>query len=591
MIISNYKKTLLGLSLVCIQIPGVLGAGESDWTYAAETHEQHAEKMDWWNDARFGMFVHWGVYSVTGGKYKGEMPTNSAEWMMNKARIPIADYKVENVDKFNPKNFDAKYFVQLAKEAGMKYIVITAKHHDGFSMFHSKSSTYNVVDESPFGRDVMKELAVACQEEGIRFGFYYSQCQDWHHPGGMGNDWDDSIERVTFDEYVREKAVPEARQLLTEYGPISIFWWDTPREMSEEAFASLHSVTDLQPGIITNDRLGEDHRGDHKTFERRIPNRAPEGADWEVCMPISASWGYKSSDTSFKSSERLIRNLIDIASKGGNYLLNVSPTGDGDLLPQAIERLKRIGQWMKVNSESIYETTASPFGKLDWGRCTKKEFARGSNLYLHIFDWPADGKLHLPGLKNKVEQAYMMADWSGVSTERSEGGVTITLPATAPDDIASVVVLKVGGPLEVEVQLPKPNEDGVLALGLDTVYIHNNEGSQNARIRDGKTGIDAITRWTDENAWIEWSFQTGETGTYEVWGEYSLDESKSNLNIGLGGQQHPVELQSTGGAQNFKKRKFGSVTIDAAGDYRLSIRPEAGAWSSINLRGLELKKR
>ena len=308
-----------------------------------ETPEQRAARMEWWNSARFGMFVHWGVYSVTGGEFRGHMPTNSAEWMMNKARIPIADYKTENVDKFNPTKFDAQAFVKLAKDAGMKYLVITAKHHDGFSMFHSKCSPYNVVDATPFKRDIMKELAEACQDQGIRFGFYYSQCQDWHHPGGMGNTWDKTIQRVSFDQYVREKAVPEARQLLTEYGPIAIFWWDTPRAMSKEAFESLHSVTALQPGIITNDRLGEDHPGDYKTFERNIPEQAPAAGDWEVCMPISGSWGYKKSDTDFKSPTTLIRNLADIASKGGNYLLNVSPTGEGTLLPEAVERLR--GHW------------------------------------------------------------------------------------------------------------------------------------------------------------------------------------------------------------------------------------------------------
>ena len=183
----------------------------------------------------------------------------------------------------------------------------------------------------------------------------------------MGNNWDKTIQRVSFDEYVREKAVPEVRQLLTEYGPIAIFWWDTPRDMSKEAFDSLHSVTALQPGIITNDRLGEDYPGDHKTFERKIPAQAPAGQDWEVCMPISGSWGYKKSDTNFKSTTTLIRNLVDIASKGGNYLLNVSPTGEGTLLPEATERLKAIGRWMKVNSESIYDTTASPFGQAGLG--------------------------------------------------------------------------------------------------------------------------------------------------------------------------------------------------------------------------------
>ncbi|TWU35353.1 Alpha-L-fucosidase [Novipirellula aureliae] len=561
------------------------------WTFIKETPEEHAAKMEWWNTARFGMFVHWGVYSVTGGEYRGKMPTNSAEWMMNKARIPIADYRTENVDKFNPTEFDADAFVGLAKEAGMKYLVITAKHHDGFSMFGSKASPYNVVDATPFKRDIMRELAEACKAQGIRFGFYYSQCQDWHHPGGIGNNWDKTIQRVSFDEYVREKAAPEIRQLLTEYGPISIFWWDTPRDMSKEAFDSLHSGTDLQPGIITNDRLGEEYAGDHKTFERKIPSEAPVGVDWEVCMPISGSWGYKKSDRDFKSSETLIRNLADIASKGGNYLLNVSPTGAGTLLPEATERLKTIGKWMKVNGESIYGTTASPFEELEWGRCTKKEFARGTTLYLHVFDWPKDGKLFLPGLQNKVEQAYLMADWQALNTQSSDLGVEVSLPEQAPDEINSVVVVNVSGALEIKPVLPTPNEDGTLTLSADMAYIHNNEGGEQASVREGRRReASSIGNWSDENAWVEWSFRIDSPGRYEVSAEFSLQDEKSRFRLGQPGQLQTVEVTSTGTARDFTTKSLATLNIDEAGDCILQIKPEKGSWSPIGLRKLVLTK-
>ena len=580
------KKAVI-LSLVSLVL--VTGLQAEEWTYIKETPQQHAKKMEWWNTARFGMFVHWGVYSVTGGEFRGMMPTNSAEWMMNKARIPIADYKVENVDKFNPTQFDAKMFVKLAKDTGMKYIVITAKHHDGFSMFHSKASPYNVVDATPFKRDIMMELAKACQEEGIRFGFYYSQCQDWHHPGGMGNNWDKTIERVSFDEYVREKAAPEIRQLLTEYGPIAIFWWDTPRDMSKEAFDSLHSSTDMQPGIITNDRLGKDYPGDHKTFERKIPGQAPVGVDWEVCMPISGSWGYKKTDTDFKSKETLIRNLCDIVSKGGNYLLNVSPTGDGTLLPQATERLKAIGEWMKVNSESIYGTTASPFGRLEWGRCTKKKFARGTTLYLHVFDWPEDGKLHVPGLQSKVVNAYLMADWKSLETQQDDSGVVVSLPAKAPDDIVSVVAVKVSGALEVSSAAPM-SKDGSLLLSAESAYIHNNEGSRDAGIRE-HDGIPHIGYWLDNQAWVEWSVKIDKPGTYEIWGELSIETEKSRFLLGLPGQQKSVEVLSTGSYGNYVNKSLCEISFDKAGTYALRVTPERGGWQPINLRQLELKQK
>ena len=499
------------------------------------------------------------------------------------------DYKTENVDKFNPTKFDAQAFVGLAEEAGMKYLVITAKHHDGFSMFHSKASPYNVVDATPFRRDIMQELAQACQEQGIRFGFYYSQCQDWHHPGGMGNNWDKTVERVSFDQYVREKAAPEIKQLLTEYGPISIFWWDTPRDMSKEAFDSLHSSTDLQPGVITNDRLGKDYPGDHKTFERRIPRQAPVGVDWEVCMPISGSWGYKKSDTDFKSTSTLIRNLADIASKGGNYLLNVSPTGEGALLPQAVERLKAIGQWMKVNSESIYDTTASPFGGLAWGRCTKKSLADGTILYLHVFDWPEDGELLVPGLKNHVEQAYLLADQTPLEARGQDEGVIVSLPALAPDPINSVVVLKVGGTPEIESQLSTPSDDGSLVLSADAAYIHNNEGSRQARVQQREGTANNIGYWTDANVWVEWSFKVDQPGQYEILAELAVEQEKSRFRIELAGQQKSVEVSSTGGYGNYVNLSLGRLSIDKAGKCSLRIRPEKGNWQPINLRQLKLK--
>ncbi len=279
------------------------------------------ERMKWWKEARFGMFIHWGIYSVPAGFYKGQAQTNSAEWIMNKGKIPLFEYE-KFADLFNPTLFDPKTFVGLAKEAGMKYMVITSKHHDGFSMFDSKCNPFNVVDATPFGRDVLKELANECAKQGIKFGFYYSQAQDWSHPGGMGNNWDKKMQRVSTDAYVLEKALPEVNQLLTDYGDIAIFWWDTPRAMRKEVIDSLYHVTkDLQPGIITNDRLGENYPGDHKTFERNMPKQKPSDKYWELCQPISGSWGYRSDDQNFQSLENLIRNLASASSMGGNYLL------------------------------------------------------------------------------------------------------------------------------------------------------------------------------------------------------------------------------------------------------------------------------
>ncbi len=472
----------------------------------------------------------------------------------------------------------------------MKYLIFTAKHHDGFAMFHSKCSDYNVVDMTPFGRDVVKELAEACRKHGLRFGLYYSQAQDWHHPGGFGNNWDKTLQHVDHEIYVREKAVPEVRQLLTEYGPIAVFWWDTPRQMSRESLDSLYSLTALQPGIITNDRLGEDYPGDYKTYERQIPERAPAVPYWEVCMPISGSWGYKKTDTDFKSIDTLIRNLVDIASKGGNYLLNVSPTGEGVLLPQSVERLKAIGRWMKVNGEAIYATSASPFPPFDWGRCTMKRHGDATTLYLHVFDWPADGKLLVPGLKNPVVDAKLLADDRKVEATPVDEGVLVTLSGDAPDPYVSVVVLRVAGEPEVEAVLPKPNAEGVLTLYADDAYLHNNEGAPAIRLRNRDT-IPDLGYWTDPNAWVEWEFQIDKPGRYTIEAVVAIQEPKTRFRVRIGDWETTVEAESTGGYGEYVEQPWGTVEIERPGAYSLSVRPDPDAWQPMNLRHVRLRRK
>tara|TARA_R110002073_G_scaffold73085_14_gene178842 strand:+ start:8489 stop:10249 length:1761 start_codon:yes stop_codon:yes gene_type:complete len=574
---------LLGLGLLTILTGGALVAQDT-----APPIESRDERLEWWRQAKFGMFVHWGIYSTVGGEYNGQKLPNSAEWMMARGKIPIAEYE-KYAAQFNPTQFDASEFVGLAKQAGMKYLVITAKHHDGFAMFDSKANPFNVVDATPFGRDIMKELAEACQEQGIRFGFYYSQAQDWHHPGGFGNSWDDSLQRVSSDEYVMNKAVPEVKQLLTEYGPIGIFWWDTPRKMSRESFDALHSLTKLQPNVITNDRLGEGYRGDYKTFERQIPPHAPGEEDWEVCMPISGSWGYKKGDNDFKSTATLVRNLIDIASKGGNYLLNVSPTGEGTLLREAVERLKGVGKWMDVNGESIYGTTASPLPKLDWGRCTAKSVDGKTILYLHVFDWPADGKLLVPGITNQVHHAKLLADGRAVEAKSTDSGVELTLPSDAPDEFASVIEMKIDGSPQVVVQLPTPDAEGTLVLSADTSYIHNNEGSRQADIRF-HSDIPHIGYWVDDQAWVEWNINIDRPGRYAVTATLSMEKEKSRLGFGYAGELQTAEIKSTGGYGNYDNRTLGTITFDQPGQYSFRIKPDAGHWQPINLRYVTLTR-
>jgi alpha-L-fucosidase len=369
---------------------------------------------------------------------------------MNRGRITMAEYQ-KLPPQFNPVRFNADDWVKLAKNAGMKYIVITAKHHDGFAMFHSQASAFNIYDATPFKRDPLKELADACKQEGIKLGFYYSQAQDWNHPGGAasGGHWDPAQDG-SMDEFIDRVDVPQIKELLSNYGPIAVLWWDTPTGMNTERAEKLLPLLKLQPNIISNNRLDSHHlTGDFETPEQKIPGTGIPGKDWETCMTLNRTWGFRSYDHDWKTTETLVRNLVDIASKGGNYLLNVGPTSEGLIPDPSIERLREIGRWMDVNGAAIYGTTASPFENLKWGRCTKKVTDHGVTLYLHVFDWPADGKLLVPGLKNHVKTASLLAGGKTLVATTSADGVVVTVPKEAPDKISSTIILVIDGKPEV----------------------------------------------------------------------------------------------------------------------------------------------
>ena len=434
-----------------------------------ETTAQRDSRMGWWREARFGMFIHWGLYSIPAGTWNNKRVPSIGEWIMNNASIPVADYKAL-ARNFNPRAFNAHDIVALAKAAGMKYIIITAKHHDGFAMFESKADAFNIVVATPFHRDPIRELAEECKKQGIKLGFYYSQDQDWTAPGGAayltGNHdapshhWDPAQDG-DFATYLHTKAIPQLKELLSNYGDFpAVIWFDTPTsDMTPALAGEIVALLNQHPKLIWNNRLGGGYRGDTDTPEQFIPAKGYPGRDWEACMTMNRTWGFKSYDHDFKSTKTLLRNLIDIASKGGNYLLNIGPDSNGNVPAQEIERLHQIGRWLAVNGEAIYGTNATLFGPEAGSFSTTQKDKEGKpkfvpkwnwrsttaakRIYVELFTWPG-ATFHLDRVPRNITGAFLLADASKkpLRITKSASGVDIELPSQATDAIATVLVLE-----------------------------------------------------------------------------------------------------------------------------------------------------
>ena len=422
-------------------------------------------RLAWFRQARLGMFIHWGLYSIPAGQWPGRKSTSRAEWIMLQEDIPSSEYE-KLAPQFDPVKFDAKAWVAVAKAAGMKYIVVTAKHHDGFCMFATKQTSYNIVDATPFKRDPLKELAEACHEAGIVFCVYYS-IADWHHPDSPAQYQQRARDPLTnrhipdrgfhgapnpnadvkkYDAYMRA----QVRELLTHYGPVGLVWFDgggsyrgLPNRVEIlEADRMAAMIHELQPATLINNRLG--FAADYGTPEQRIP-KGVSAEPFEVCMTLNGHWGYNRFDHKWKSPAVVVRNIADIVSKGGNYLLNVGPTAEGVIPPEAVDILRQVGAWTSLNAAAIYGAGGTPFGAElaaeNW-RCTTQP----GRLYFHLLKWPGE-KFTVPGLTNKVVKAYFLADpaHTPVTATADAHGTTFTLPAKPPAALVPVLCVEIEG--------------------------------------------------------------------------------------------------------------------------------------------------
>lgn len=582
---------LAAMLLCCTPLMAV----EPELQEAPVSQEDH---MQWWREARFGMFIHWGVYAVPAGRWEGQV--GGGEWIMEHRHIPVSRYE-PLAEQFTASEYDPKEWARIAREAGMKYIVITSKHHDGFALWDSKLSDWDVM-RTPQKKDLLAPLAKATRDEGLRFGLYHS-IMDWHHPDYTPRrQWNDTAKAEPDFDRFREYLHGQVEEIITNYQP-DILWFDGEWEgtWTHEYGKELQDhVRKLKPDIIINNRVGKaregmagldkeglEKLGDFGTPEQEIPSTGLEGVDWESCMTMNGTWGYMVDDVNWKSSRTLIRNLIECASKGGNYLLNVGPTAEGKIPDASVQRLRQIGKWMNANGEAIYGTTAGPFKRLPWGRATRK----GDVIYLHVFDWPADGMLHVP-IRNVVAKAWLLDDEENplVVTDAGERGAIVNVPRTMPNEDATVIAVQIEGEPEA---LPMPsaaqNADGSIVLEAKEADL---SGGMHLEQIGGQTNLGY---WTSRDGVVIWDVQVDRPGEFDVEIEFACEEASAGSRIAISaGKGEPLAwlVPSTGGWQTFQSAKLGRLQIEQGGLVQIRIEAQEKPGPAVmNIRRIALTRR
>lgn len=555
------------------------------WSASMKTRDT---RVAWWRDARFGMFIHWGIYSLPAGEWEGKNTGGYAEHLMRKAKIPRSTY-LELAHRFDPVKFNADKWVRAARYAGMRYLIITAKHHDGFAMYNSQVSDYNIVKQTAWKHDPMVDLATACEKYGIKFGFYYSHAFDWEHPDAPGNDWDYQNPggdlnlfggRDWYDlhpellpkavNYVNKKAIPQIKELITKYHP-DILWFDTPQKLPlSENIRILKAIRETDPNIVVNGRLvrgsGNLQMGDYKNTGDRPAEFFPASGDWEAIPTTNESYGYSKYDKSHKPVSFFIRLLAKAASRGGNLLMNIGPMGNGEFAPEDTAILQGIGRWMSKNSTSIYQTTKTPLPYQSWGVSTRKN----NLLYLHVFNWPKNGKLIVGGLKSRVTKVWQLADKKELKFNRVDPlDMAIHLPTQAPDTSNMVIVLETSEPIETDtLRLLASRETTNHLLAFDARLEGRGFG-----FGDGKTNSYYVEGWKNTRQSVNWDFRLIEPATYKVLLKYvadNVDEGTYELSMGTFKVKDTIAAIPKGA--QVTEHVLGTLTLEP-GVHNLSIVP------------------
>lgn len=582
------KKSKDGYADSVTKIPGNIDFGKTD--SSAYTPEIRANMKKLYED-KFGMFVHWGPYAQLEGIWDGKEV--SAEWIMRRAEIPVKDYEREAAGRFKPEKFNAANFVDIAENAGMKFIVITAKHHDGFAMYKS-ANPYNIVDFAGFGRDVLKELSDECAQRHMKLGFYYSQSQDWHEEGGYGNNWDfEGLARPQekFDTYFKQKAVMQVKELTQNYGDIFMVWFDTPTQMSDENCQLMMDVVkENQPGALVNSRLGNGYGH----FDVALDNgKSPSvsKATWLPDLKIpwqthesvtTRGWGYTSygaeNDRSAEYTD-FIYSLCRIVGNGGVYLLNVAPRPDGTIPESQVNSITAIGDWLKINGEAIYGADPSPLKFPPYAITSKP-----GKVYLHLKDIE-DNKAELDGLLSKVNKAYCLADETkqALRFTQTKEKLTLTIPEKLKQPRVTVVVLEINDEqAKVIDETIQQGKDGSIKLPVakcefTTRRIGYNYEEQTTQAWGGKT-----------NQGLFWTVNIATPGSFKV---ISEDNGNNKLSYQLITPTDTLEVFPRGNEGEItKKTQQGSIDIVNSGTIIIKAYPKQTIewWNTFKLRGIEL---